>query len=35
MSQGRSKKQMESNYKITFWSFVGLIVTIVLSVIFK
>ena len=24
MNQGRSKKQMETNYKITLWSLIGL-----------
>ena len=35
MNQGRSKKQMETNYKLTFWSFVGLIITVVLAGIFN
>ena len=35
MNQGRSKKQMETKYKLTFWSFAGLIVTILLAVIFN
>ena len=25
MNQGRSKKQIEGNYKMTFWSLVGLV----------
>ncbi len=27
-NQGRSPKQTESNYKMTFWSAVGLVVTV-------
>ena len=28
--QGRGKKQMENNYKLTFWSFVGLILMFII-----
>lgn len=35
MNQGRSKKQMETNYKLTLWSLIGLVVTIFFVAIFN
>jgi|TARA_B100001094_G_scaffold306501_1_gene337329 hypothetical protein len=34
LNQGRSKKQMEGNYKITAISFIGMILTFVAILIF-
>ena len=33
MNQGRSKKQMETNYKLTLWSFVGLAVSLIIALL--
>lgn len=34
-NQGRSPRQVESNYKLVFWSFVGLAIAVVLIFIDK
>ena len=31
MNQGRNNKQMETNYKLTFWSFIGLAVSLIFA----
>lgn len=35
LNQGRSQKQMEGNYKITGYSLIGFIVTLILIFIFS
>ena len=34
INQGRSKRQTENDYKITFWSWVGFLVTWLLVLLF-
>jgi len=35
LNQGRSKKQMENNYKITGYSIVGFVIILILAIIFS